>query len=282
MVPAPIKPAVQTVPQETLQKFLDAIDYRIVRSKEEIEKAYGLVYKEYLKRGYLKENSLRQKYSLFNALPLTATFIATVENEILATASVIPDSPLGLPMDEIYHDELEQFRKENKKVCEVSMLASDTELFKAGISMMLESKKMFFIFSLFKIILDYVKTVLKLDYICITINPKHSLTYDFILFKDFGGLKTYKNANGAPALAKYLDLKNVENECKEKNKEGLYRMFLLKNSAPELFADKFGFSREDLKYFFVDKCDILKTTPPSKLDYIKSCYPDYDFTEIIK
>lgn len=267
--------------QTDFHRILDSIEYRVARSIQELEKAYLLVYKEYLKRGYVKETKSPLKLSIYNALPQTATFIAIAENEIFFTATLIPDSPLGLPMDEIYRPELTQLRQQNKKVCEISMLASDTELFANGVSVMLNSKKMFLIFELFKIIFDYAIEVLKLDCICVTINPKHKLTYDFLLFKDLGELKIYSTANGAPAIAKYLDLNTAEEECKKNNKEGLYRMFIQRKTPAEKFSQKAAFTLSDLKYFFLDKTDIFKTASSSQIDYIKRCYPAYDFSQII-
>lgn len=261
--------------QLNLKQLFDTIEYRVARSREELETAYFLVYKEYLKRGYVKESDSKLKFSLFNALPQTTTFVSALENEIFCTATLIPDSPLGLPMDEIYHQELIQLRRQNKKLCEISMLASDTDLFGEGISVMLNSKKMFIIFYLFKVILDYAKQYLKFDCICITINPKHKLTYDFLLFKDLGELKIYNSANGAPAIAKYLDLNTVEEQCKNSNREGLFRMFLQKQTPPDKFMNKFMFSGEDLKYFFVEKADVFKNAAIAQLDYIKQCYPAY-------
>lgn len=269
------------VDEARLQDFLEQIEYRVARSKEELEKAYALVYKEYLKRGYVKESDARLKLSLHNALPQTTSFVTVFEQEIFSTATLIPDSPLGLPMDEIYHQELEQLRKQGKKACEISMLASDTELFKNGISLLLNSKKMFFIFNLFKLIFDYAYRHLALDCICITINPKHILTYEFLLFKDLGGLKFYDNANGAPAIAKYIEFNSLEEECKQKNKEGLYKMFLQKATPLENFSQKAAFSPEDLGYFFSKKTRIFKNASSFQLDYIKQCYPAYNFTDII-
>lgn len=267
--------------QTALQSFLDAIEYRVARCREELEKAYSLVYREYLKRGYCKESGSRLKLSIHNALPHTTSFVSTFGKEVFSTATLIPDSPLGLPMDEIYYKELESLRKSNKKICEISMLASDTELFGSGVSMLLNSKKMFFIFNLFKLIFDYAYRHLNLDCIAITINPKHSLTYDFLLFKDLGGLKTYHNANGAPAIAKYIEFDSLEEECRQKNKEGLYKMFLEKATPLTHFSQKKFLDVDDLKYFFVEKTDTFKYASPTQLAHIKQCYPGYDISAFI-
>jgi len=265
-----------------LQEFVDTIDYRVARTRKEIEDAYRLVYEEYLKREYVEKSASQMRYSLFNADPQTTTFIAVSDGEVLATATIIIDSPLGLPMDSIYRKEVDLlFRQGKKSICEVSMLASKTELFNGGTSMMLNAKKLFFVFFLFKAIYDYVRLVLQLDYMCITLNPKHSLTYDFLLFKDFGGLKNYDGVQGAPALAKALDVKGAEEECKRLNRMGLYKMFFVKLTPQEKFQDKMLFSPADLRYFFVQKSDVFLKTDAEQMRYIRECYPSYDFSKIL-
>lgn len=270
-----------TLSFDTTKTFLESIDLRVCRNRKELEDAYNLVYREYLKRGYTKELPSQLRLSLFNAVPSTTTFIAENSGYIIASATVIVDSPLGLPMDEVYHQELEPFRQKKYKMCEVTMLASDTSLFPKGTSLLLSSKKMFLVFFLFKVILDYVRDILNLDTINITINPKHNLIYDFLLFKDLGGLKTYRHANNAPAIAKYVDLNTIKKECIKQKKTGMLKMFFQKKCDPKKFQGKFNFSADDLRYFFVQKTDIFKKASPQQLSFIKTCYPNYDFSKIL-
>jgi len=74
--------------QQLLQLFIENVDYRVARNRQELEAAYGLVYKEYLKRGYIKPDGERIKLSIFNALPQTTTFVAILDRQIVATATV--------------------------------------------------------------------------------------------------------------------------------------------------------------------------------------------------
>lgn len=272
------KPVTNTI---DLQNFISKIEYRVARTIDELEQSYKLVYKEYLKRNYTEENKNLLRLSEFNALPQTTTFVASAYETVIATATVIIDSPLGLPMDKIYNKELTKLRNNKKKICEISMLSSNNELFQDGVSLLLNSKKMFFVFLLFKNMFDYIRNILKFDDICITINPKHDTTYDFLLFKNLGELKSYDEANGAPAIAKHLDLKSSKDECLKQKRSGVYKMFFAKNTNPEKFNQKINLTPKDLNYFFVKKSNIFKTISSDKLEYIKSCYPNYDFSKIV-
>lgn len=254
--------------------IFESVDYHIVRTREEAHNAYALVYKEYLKRNYIDTSEMCMRVSIHNALPETTTFVGTSsDGAVLCTATIIPDSPLGLPMDAIYADELAPLRSQGKKLCEVSMLASNSDIFSGSISMMLNAQKMFFVFSLFKCILDYTKDILKRDYICITVNPKHGMTYDFLLFKNIGEQKTYKSVKEAPAIAKILDLHTAKAECIKNNKVGLYKMFYAGKTDPKHFEGKFMFEEEDLDYFFKQQTTIFNTASAQDMQYLKTRYP---------
>lgn len=267
--------------RKSLHSFLDKVDFRVARTKEELEGAAELVYKEYAKKGYIKNSNSKLRLTIHNAHPQTTTFVATAGKEVIATTTVILDSPVGLPMDDIYHQELNQLRAGGKKICEISMLACDTELFRNGVSMMLNSKKLFLVFFLFKHILDYTKEFLKLDFICITIHPKHKITYDFLLFKDMGELKIYDEVNSAPAIAKYINLNTVERESKKHDRRERYSMFIQKKTDPVKFLNKYQYTYQDLKYFFVERTDIFKNAASFQLEYLQKCYPDYNFIDMV-
>jgi len=264
-----------------MQNLFNHIDYRVARSRDELEQAYALVYKEYLKRGYVDEGGVQMRLSLYNILPETTTFVATSEHSVMATATVIPDSPLGLPIDELYSEELNLFRKHGRKMCEVSMLASDTSLFREGASVMLNAKKMFFVFFLFKHIFEYVRNYLHLDYIFITINPKHRLTYEYLQFTDVGPIQYYDKVNGAPGLGKCLKVQSAEENLQKSKQKGLYKMFFAGKIDSAKFSQKMCLSIKDIKYFFSENTNLLLKASSDELKYIKECYPSYNFSEII-
>jgi hypothetical protein len=260
------------LPNDT-HKLEEHIEYRVARSRKELEKAFALVYKEYRKREYTDDIPSRMRLSIHNALPQTTTFIGITEyNDIVATATIIPDSPLGLPMDDVYGEELQKLRDAGKGICEISMLASDSELVQgAPLSVLL--KHQIFILSLFKVLLDYVRDMLKLDYICIPVNPRYSLFFEMILFKDLGGgLKSYPTVNGAPAIAKYLDVHTVAKEFSVPGNEGLYDIFVARQTDEARFAQKKELTSEDLSYFFLEKSKVFEKAPETQIEYIKDCY----------
>ncbi|HSV42956.1 MAG TPA: hypothetical protein VLJ10_00230 [Candidatus Bathyarchaeia archaeon] len=270
-----------TLNNVTMRSLFQDVKYRVARTRSELEQAYRLVYLEYLNQGYVSPSSSGLRMSIHNALPGTTTFVAVVDEAVTATATVIPDSPLGFPMDELYAEELRSLRDRGARLCEVSMLASSMDLFSDRVPLMLNAKKMFLVFFLFRHIFDYVKLLLDVDYICITVNPKHANTYDTLLFQDLGGgLKFYGKVNGAPAVAKYLDVKSVDRQCVAAGRKSIHKMFLAGQTDPETFSAKINFTPEDLRYFFVEKVNAFQSATAAQMAYLRQCYPNYNFSEI--
>jgi len=150
----------------------------------------------------------------------------------------VPDTQLGLPMDALYGQELKELRKRYSKLCEVVLLASENKENRA--------------FSFFKVIVDFARDMIGADLMCIVVNPQYNLAYKRLLFQDLGGLKFYDRVNGAPAVAKYLEISRVK---KDRLKTPVER-----------FKRKFIFGPEDIPHFTFESYN------PDRLQYINKCY----------
>lgn len=262
-----------------IKELFQGITYRVARTRDELEKSYALVYNAYLQKGYVNENLARLRMSIFNVLPETTTFVAMVGDEVIGTATVVPDSPLGLPMDDLYSEELNVFRAQGSRLCEISMLAIGSGFFKEDVSVMLNAKKMFIVFFLFKHLYDYIKSCLELDRICIAINPKHSLTYEYLNFESIGQVKQYDKVNGAPAMAKFADLHTVEDKA-QAQKSNMRKMFFAMKTESNKFENKIQLSVEDIEYF-ADKIDLFGDAQFGQIEYIKKILPNVDVDRLV-
>jgi len=79
---------------------------KIAQTKEELEAAYQLVYDVYAKDRYIKPNAWGLHVTLFHLLPQTKTFVATLGGEMVGTATVVPDSLFGLPLESLFGEEV--------------------------------------------------------------------------------------------------------------------------------------------------------------------------------
>lgn len=251
------------------------IEYKLASTREEMEGALALVYKEYLIRGFILPKFYRSglRLTLHNVVPGATVFIALKAKEIVGAVTLFPDSPLGLPMDEKYKEEADVLRRQGRKICEVGQLATKSGLFGPGLFSMFNFKKLDFVFSLFKMVFQYALSTKKFDDICIVVNPK-ALLFKFLLFEEMGEVKYYGfdriSINPKPAIAKRLDLRRVLEKAKKK--QGLYKIFLGEILPEEVFQHSFHFTTADLKDFFVKKTDIFKKATEKELGFIASSY----------
>lgn len=192
---------------------MDNIIYNTAKSGEELEESHRLVCREYAKDDYIFDHGASlQKFLSFILLPDSVTFTARKDGRIIGTISVIADSEIGLPMDEIYKDGVDSLRKHGKKIAEISQLAIDREYSDAS----QRGNKAFLFIPLFKMVFDYSMRK-KFDNLCVAVNPKHSSVYNSLFFNDIGGLKYYPSVNNAPAIAKTLDLNRLKRELHREN-----------------------------------------------------------------
>lgn len=180
--------------------------YNVAETDDDIETILRLIKRVYTKSGYVSDDSKESKFRPYILSSGTGIFKGSYNETTFATISIIKDSSIGLPMDDLYQEELSIFRKEGKKIAEVSQFAVDTDLLKmldTGFSL---TKQLSVSHNLFSLVLNHA-TENDLDYLCIAINPKHDFFYKTLGFEEIGGLKYYASVNNAPALARALNLK---------------------------------------------------------------------------
>jgi hypothetical protein len=92
----------------------------------EFERAFALLAAKYQARGYDEPSGKPFRFTPHHALPGTLTFVAKDGERVVATLSMVPDSPLlRLPMESIYGEEIARLRCEGRTLAEVTSLASD-------------------------------------------------------------------------------------------------------------------------------------------------------------
>jgi hypothetical protein len=174
----------------------DGLDFGLATDCRTLEQAFRLQHDQYVAQGYMDAHPSGWRLSLHNALSATRVFVARAGGRVVGTMTLIADSPLGLPMDEIYTDELRRLRDAGRHLAEVSALAIDPEYQASGVPILLRLIRMLAIYA--------AQTESDL---CIAVNPHHAAFYRKALhFQDIGGLKQYGKVNGAPAIALRLDL----------------------------------------------------------------------------
>lgn len=214
----------------------NSLRYSLARTKEEIKKATDLVYQEYLRSGYVSQDDSQGvvKMGEYLGLPGAATFVLWYKDEVIGTVSIIEDSKKGIPMDDLYKEELRPFRDRSMRVAEVSQFAVKHNVSIEYSSPEKKRSTAFLSIPLLKLVIHYALSR-HLDALCIAVNPKHAALYRSLGFEQFGEEKNYPSVNGAPAVAKILDLKKII-ENQDQLKEHLIWNEILSNPpSPDVF-----------------------------------------------
>ena len=170
---------------------------RMAVEGEDRLKCWNLVYREYLNQGYTAPNELQCRYSLHDALPDTATFLIELGPESVGTVTVFPDSPLGLPADEIYRAELDGLRQAGHRPVEIGRLTIARE----------HANNRFILAGLFDILFLHAREVIGATDLVSTVNPSHEKFYErMLIFQRIGTEKDLGSVRGAPAVLMKMDL----------------------------------------------------------------------------
>lgn len=265
-----------------LRSDLDHIDrpsIKIAETQDELEQAFSLVYSEYLEQGYIKASDRSGlHFNIYHILPETVIFVFKSYLKVISTLTLIFDSKaFGLPMDVLYGKELDALRRQKRRLVELSSLATAKDARWHNLFMYLNRAMVWY--AMYRNATD----------LCIMVNPKHVDFYKLILlFKDLGPLQYYHEVS-APAVALRLDLDDVHDKFRETYSAldfecDLYRFFFHVTTtqvAPvegkDLVVQKHRrLDIDTIRYFFIEKKNILKTATQEQIEFIKSVYPELE------
>ena len=165
---------------------------RVIQNDVDRLAARAIVKRAYEAQGYGTGSRIAQ----YLQGPDAITFGLIRDDTLYGTISVVVDSEQGLPMDTIYADELALWRSLGKKLAEVVQFAVDHELYSIRFG---KKPSLFSATQLFAATLSCAFQR-NIDYLCISINPKHDRFYRMLGFKQIGARKQYESV-GAPAIA---------------------------------------------------------------------------------
>jgi len=231
-------------------------------------KAYEFIRNIYSAKGYANDSSSKLWLSIYDAIPETTTLIVESDEGIIEGAlTVVFDSALGLPADEIYKQEIDGLRKTGHHLSEIISFGIRKE----------NKNTIKILASLYYsayVLAHRVKN--KTDFI-VTVNPQHEKFYvDKLIFKRIGGIRRYHKVNGAPAVLLNLPF-SLPNKLKEKKR--IFPLYMLDDSyhAEMLLADKLKKSllpMSDMEFFklFISESDVWENASAEQQRYIKNQY----------
>jgi hypothetical protein len=268
-----------------MKKISEKYSIQIANDLESRFSAYRFVYKAYLQKGYATENASQLWLSVFDALPTTTTLIVTCNQTkaILGTMTMVFDSPIGLPSDEIFKSTNDTFRNSQQNLAEVVSLVLDASC--RNDTCFLLGR----IFNYFFYIAGYQLTGVNATDFLITINPRHENFYKKVaLFERAADdVRFYKKVNNAPAVLLRANfdiiranssLANGSRQCCGQNSRIVYQHFHEEDEEEDVLAfirySVNPWTEHEFRYFLIEQTKLLEKATPHQLHYFQKIFPN--------
>jgi len=236
------------------------------------QKAYELIHYLYAKKGFARVKDPGVWLSIYDALPDTTTFVVEDDQGCVEGAiTAVFDSPIGLPADELYQEEIDVVRNSGAKICEIVSLGTKNT----------DKNTLKILACLFYCVWLLAWRIRKATDFVVTVNPSHKKFYcRKLLFKEIGPQRNYAKVNGAPSVLLNVPLwlyGRPENKHRifpiyMTNQSNIEALNLIKNIENTLSP----ISDEEFYTFFIEKTDIWGKCSQQQKDFIKKIYPVSD------
>jgi hypothetical protein len=252
-----------------IQLFGGECTIRVANQLELRRKAYKNMHEIYSKTGIAENGSHDLWLSIYDALPETTTLVAEdSKGEIGGTLTLVFDSPIGLPADELYKKEIDDLRDTCNPVCEFVSLGTNKE----GKSSIKTLAGLFYFGFLYAWQKD--NSVVSI----ITIHSRYERFYcRNFSFEKLGPERNYAKVNGAPTVLLNVSFKRLN---RLRHQKRVFPFYMLNYSDKEElnFFNKIEnlicpMSDEEFFTFFIEKTDIWEKASLQQRNFIKKVYP---------
>lgn len=251
------------------------LELDVARSTEAYDAAFRLVHDQYVARGLMRRTPSGRRLGLHHAHPQTKVFIARLRGRVVGTVTLIPDSPIGLPTDSLYAEELAGLRQAGRRVAEVSALAMSVES---------RSLSLYVLMRMLRMVLLYAALYKRLDDLFLAVHPRHGAFHRATFgFEQVGDLRSYGAVAGAPAVGLRLDLDGVRDLIAQGARVGfdgdphlgfLYSresvMAVMRDLAWRLPGS--SLSSQQFNHFFAGEA-VWTSAPAEARGFVRSLYP---------
>jgi hypothetical protein len=213
-------------------RFGDGLDYRVEVAADiaRRRRCWALVYQQYLYKEFALPHPSGLWYGPHDNLDATTVFLVSKGGASdVATLTVVFDSPLGLPADGLYREQLAGLRAEGRRPSELISLGCAEDSTRRGS----EALK-----HLFRLAFLTASELEGASDLIITVNPRHRAYYErYFAFEALGEELSYGKVGGAPAVLMRLRLEDAWRRSRELHgprRGGLHDVFYDPDAVPVL------------------------------------------------
>ncbi|MFA9480087.1 hypothetical protein ACERK3_17570 [Phycisphaerales bacterium AB-hyl4] len=210
------------------------LSYDVAGTADAVIEAWRLVYRSYRRAGLIASNPANL-HSLPEIIgPQTMVACGRLGTEVVSTISSYTDGPTGLPLDQVYPDELTQLRRRGRRLAEIGLLADRREN---------PSRTLNSLFDLMRFGVLY-DIHCGMDDTVIGVHPRHAPFYQRMIgFEIAGPERSYATVNDQLVVLLRLDLRTTPYQSRLPR--GL-KYFMDNRIPPEAFDQRFTFAEPAL------------------------------------
>jgi hypothetical protein len=174
---------------------------KVAVNRAEREGAFRLVYQSYLRAGLCEENHCGMRITPYQLLESTDIINAQLRGEVISTVSVVRDGELGIPMEQIYPEEVARRREAGLRLAEVSCLADRRS----------SEFRFFELFCELGRVMAQLAFRTGIDELLVSVHPRHAPLYRrYMAFEQIGDRRDYPLVCDHPAVALRLNFAEAE------------------------------------------------------------------------
>ena len=195
--------------------------FKLTASREDLEATFRLLHVAYVESGIAYPNPQRLRATPYHLFPSTEVAVAAYPGQVACTATLVRDGPMGLPMERVYGQEVQQRRARGLSLAEISCLAHAqrpaTRYFQHVLGVM-------------SLVAQAARSR-GVEQLLLTAHPRHVRFYSRYLGCDvIGGLTRYETVCYQPAVAMCLDMVRLA----ERHPQGYAKLFGTRHPADAL------------------------------------------------
>jgi hypothetical protein len=172
------------------------VQLKVASTSRERQASFELVYSSYVRAGLCDENRCGLRITPYQLLDTTDIIIAELGDDVISTLSLVRDGELGLPMEEIYPEEVASRRNAGVRLAEVSCLADRRE----------RAPRFFQLFCELSRVMAQLAAQTGVDELLVSVHPRHAPLYRrYMAFEPIGDCRDYPTVLGNPAVALSLN-----------------------------------------------------------------------------
>lgn len=176
------------------------LNYSIARSLDEVIEAWQLVYDAYHRDDLIDANAFGL-HTVPQAIGANTSVVLGCLGPLpVSTVTAYTDGPAGLPLDTVYHAELQATRAAGRRIMEVGLFADRREHLNRAAEGLFELMRFVYYFALY----------LPVDDVVIGVHPRHVPFYTrFFGFDQAGGMRNYPTVKDRPAVLLRFDMHSI-------------------------------------------------------------------------